>query len=339
MKKFLLIFLLLTVSAISGCSESNIIPKNSNSGDPQKIRLVITTSGADGGIDTLTALKIAELVEKDSGGKIKIEVYPNDKLAGGNTTKDVEELANGSVDFAIFPSGTYSAIDPGMAVATIPWIFSTYRDARKVIDETGGKYYEKILAKKGIVYLGSFHNGFRQIANNVRPIRMPEDFTDLKIRILGNRDTLHFFRMFNAVPVPMSTGELIDAMNKGSIDGHDIGLFQAYSRNLNNVEKYLTIWNYSYENYIIAATGKTFYQLDGDTQKLIREKVIQACEMSRNTIERSEREIKMKTAASGVEIIELTPEELQPFKDRARPLIEKLKEDYGEDACRAFNIK
>ena len=64
-----------------------------------------------------------------------------------------------------------------MSVATLPWSFTSYQEARQVIDTTGGAYYAELLDAKGITYLGSFHNGFRQLTNSKHPVTTPEDLT------------------------------------------------------------------------------------------------------------------------------------------------------------------
>ena len=94
-----------------------------------------------------------------------------------------------------------------------------------------------------------------------------------------------------------------------------------------------------YENYIFVMNTKTFAQLEPETQELLYKKAKEACEWGRDLIERNEQEIKKKLIKNGVIIKELSPEELEPFKQKAQPLINDLKEKYGEEACLAFDIK
>lgn len=331
------LFLLMITLNCSGCFEKQeSLPGNGE--EYKKVKLVLTVNGTDKGIDTLTARKFAELVEKESGGNIHIEIYPYDELTGGNTNTAVRALVEGAVDLGAYVSGTMSLIDPRLEVATIPWTFSSYQEARKIIDETGGDYYDKILSEYGLIYLGSTHNAMRQLSNNRNPVRRPEDLRGLRIRILGSEVYRRFFITLGAKPIPLGWSELNIAIRQGFIEGQENGFMQMYSGQINEIQKYMTVWNYSYENYLFMANRKTFDTLEPKTQDLIRSKMLEACEWGRDYVESKEINIRRQFAEKGLKIIDLTPKELEVFKEKVQPLREELKKKYGEEACRAFKI-
>ena len=331
------IFLMIAVIIfMSGCGEQSETFKNEK--NFQKVRLVMTANGTDKGIETLTARRFAKLVEEESGGNVHIEFYPNDELTGGNTNEAVRSLTEGAVDLGAYVSGTMSLLDPRLEVATIPWSFSSYQEARKVIDESGGDYYAKVLSEYGLIYLGSTHNAMRQLSNNRNPVRTPEDIQGMKIRVLGGEVYRLFFSTLGAKPVPLGWSELNIAIRQNVIEGQENGFFLMQSGNLNEVQKYMTVWNYLYENYLFVINRKTFDKLDPQTQTLLHEKMHEACEWSRDYLEAEELKLRLKFAEDGLEIIDLTPDELEAFKEKVRPLREQLKEKYGEEACRAFRI-
>lgn len=332
------VFLLLTMTIIlTGCGEPRQKFDKKES-DYQTVRLVMTANGTDMGIESLTAKRFAELVEKESGGNVHIEIYLNDEMTGGNTNEAVRSLSEGAIDLGAYVSGTMSLLDPRLEVATIPWTFSSYQEARKIIDDTGGEYYAKILSEYGLVYLGSTHNAMRQLSNNRNPVRTPIDLRGMRIRVLGGEVYRLFFSTLGAEPVPLGWSELNIAIRQNFIEGQENGFFLMQSGNLDKIQKYMTVWNYLYENYLFVANRKTFDKLEPKTQTLLREKMREACEWSRDYLEAEEERIRMRFAEEGLKIIDLTPEELQLFKERVRPLREKLKEKYGAEACRAFRI-
>jgi len=329
--------LIITTFFLSGCgnrSAENLDHKENF----QKVRLVMTVNGTDKGIETLTARRFAKLVEEESGGNVHIEFYPNDELTGGNTNEAVRSLTEGAVDLGAYVSGTMSLLDPRLEVATIPWSFSSYQEARKIIDETGGDYYAKILSEYGLVYLGSTHNAMRQLSSNRNPVRTPEDIKGMKIRVLGGEVYRLFFSALGADPVPLGWSELNIAIRQNVIEGQENGFFLMQSGNLNEIQKYMTVWNYLYENYLFVINRKTFDKLEPKTQTLLNEKMKEACEWSRDYLESEEKKIRLQFAENGLEIIDLTPDELEAFKEKVRPLREKLKEKYGAEACEAFKI-
>ncbi|MBR0060844.1 MAG: TRAP transporter substrate-binding protein, partial [Selenomonadaceae bacterium] len=221
-----------------------------NAAEYEKVRLVMTANGTSLGIETLTAQHFAELVSQASGGNVQIEFYPNDELTGGNTNEAVRALTEGTVDLGAYVSGTMSLLDPRLEVATIPWSFANYQEARKVIDSTGGDFYAKVLADYGLIYLGSTHNAMRQLSSNRNPVRTPEDLKDMKIRVLGGEVYRLVFSALGAQPVPLGWSELNIAIRQGVIEGQENGFFLMRSGHLDEVQKYMTVWNYLYENYL-----------------------------------------------------------------------------------------
>lgn len=336
MRKWLgLILALLSLPILlSGCGEQ----RETHSSDYQKVRLVMTANGTEIGIESLTAKRFAQLVAEASGGNVQIEFYPNDELTGGNTNEAVKSLTEGAVDLGAYVGGTLSLLDPRLEVASVPLSFSSYQEARRVIDETGGKFYSKVMANYGLVYLGSTHNGMRQLANNRGPISKLEDLQGVRIRVLGGEIYRRFFSTLGAEPVPLGWSELNIAIRQNYIDGQENGFFLMKSGRLNEIQRYMTVWNYLYENYLFVANRKNFEKLEPKTQALIREKILEACEWSRDYLEAEEKKIRAEFAEEGLEIIDLSPEELARVKLKVQPLREKLMEKYGEEACEAFRI-
>ena len=169
-------------------------------------------------------------------------------------------------------------------------------------------------------------------------MRTPDDLRDMKIRVLGGEVYRRFFSALGAKPVTLGWSELNIAIRQGVIEGQENGFFLMHSGHLNEIQKYMTVWNYLYENYLFVINRKTFDQLAPKTQLLLREKMREACEWSRDYLETEEKKIRAQFVADGLQIVDLTPEELALFKERVHPLREKLKETYGAEACNAFCI-
>lgn len=331
------VFLFAFILILSGCSNQTAGPRQ-NTEEYEKVRLVMTGNGTEQGIETLTAQHFAKLVFEASGGNVQIEFYPNDVLTGGNTNEAVRSLSEGAVDLGGYVSGTLSLLDPRLEVATIPWTFSSYQEARKVIDDTGGDYYAKILSEYGLVYLGSTHNAMRQLSNNRNEVVTLDDIQGLKIRVIGGEVYRLFFNALGAEPIPLSWSELNVAIKQGVIEGQENGFFLMRSGRLNEIQKYMTVWNYLYENYLFVAARKTFDSLEPKTQQLLREKMRESCEWSRDYLEVEEQRIRRRFIDEGLKIRVLSPEEINVFKEKVAPLREQLKAKYGAEACAAFQI-
>ncbi len=126
--------------------------------------------------------------------------------------------------------------------------------------------YAERLEAKGITYLGSFHNGFRQITNSKREVRTPEDVKRLKIRVPGSEVYMKFFKTLGADPVAMSWSEVFTAIQQGTIDGQENGICITDSAKMDEVQDYLTMWNYSYENDLFVANTEIWESLERKNQ-------------------------------------------------------------------------
>lgn len=326
--------------SLSGCqSSTETVLSDSGDNDYQEIELVMAVNGTDIQIDTRVADKFSELVEEASGGKVTVAVYPNDQLAGGNATKGVEMIAVGGADLAAYATCTMAALDNQLSIATIPWSFDSYQEAREIIDSTGGEYYAGILEKKGITYLGSFHNGFRQLTNSKREVKTPEDIKGLKIRVPGSEVYMDFFRTLKVDPVAMSWSEVFTAIQQGTIDGQENGVSITESAKMDEIQPYMTLWNYSYENDLFVANTDIWNALEPKTRELLQEKATEACEWGRDTVEKEEKEMVQGFIDGGMKVTELTAEELADFKAAVESSRQKFIEKYGEEACSAFHIK
>ena len=336
-QRILIIAMILCLFLLSACGSSAGKGETGDS-EYQKINLVMSVNGTDTQIDTRVARYFAQLVEERSGGSVTVDVFPNDQLAGGNATKGIEMIAQGSVDLAAYATCTLAVIDSQLPVATIPWSFDSYTEARQVIDSTGGAYYAERLAAKGITYIGSFHNGFRQLTNSKTIVDEPSDLKNLKIRVPGSEVYMGFFRALGADPTSMSWSEVFTAIQQGTIDGQENGVSVTSTAKMDEIQKYMTIWNYSYENDLFIANTRIWESLDGNTRQLLTECAIEACNWGRDTLEAEEADILARFEANGMTITFLNDEQKAAFAEAISEWKAGMIDRFGEYACSAYGI-
>ena len=321
---------------LSGCASTATGPRDE--GEYQVIDLTMAVNGTDNQIAARVGASFAQLVSERSNGNVTVAVFPNDQLANGNASRGIEMIASGSVDLAAYATCTLAVIDEKLPVATIPWIFDDYAQAREVIDTTGGEYYAQRLAMKGMTYLGSFHNGFRQITNSQHEVRAPADMENLKIRVPGSVVYMGFFRALGADPTSMNWSEVFTAIQQGTIDGQENGVSITSTSKMQEVQDYLTMWNYSYENDLFIANTDIWNSLEPATQQLLQECATEACNWGRDALEAEEAEILEEFEAAGMTITYLTDEEQAAFDEAIADFKAEMIEYFGQDACAAFNI-
>ena len=319
--------------AASGSSAASDAPKY------DKLTLTMAVNGTDTQVDSRVANHFKELVEAETDGAITIEDFPNDQLAGGSSSKGVEMVADGSTDIAAYATVALSVLDPKLGIALVPWTFSSYTQAREIIDATGLDFYNSVLNEYGLTAVGSFHNGFRQLSNNVRPVTTPDDLKGLKIRVPGGEIYMSFFKEFGADPTNMNWGEVFTALQQGTIDGQENGVSVTSTSGVLEVQDYVTIWNYSYENDLVVFNSALWDTLSADTQAMLTEKAVEACNWGRDIVEAEHDQLIEDFRAKGVQVDVLTEEQIDAFKSRVTDFCQGFYEKYGEEACKAFEIK
>lgn len=311
-----------------------------NVGDIDTLNLKLTCNGTDIANDTSTANIFKELIEERSGGKITVTVYPNDQLASGDMAKGLELVCDGTVDIDIHSTSIISNLDNSLMVSTLPWTFSGYQEAEDYFFGTGGEYINSVLEQKGLVYLGAVHNGFKAMTCSKVQIKTPDDLKGLKIRIPGGDFFSAFYTAYGASRQAMSWAEVFTALQQGTIDGHDNSLSTINSANVQEVQKYITISNHTYEAFTWSANKAKFDSYSPATQELIKSCVEEACKTKNQDIVNGEEDLKTKFAEeNGCELYTLTEDDIAAFKAVIADLLEEYKGIYGEKACTAFGIK
>ncbi len=314
-------------------------PAAEAAGKYKKMNLTMTVNGTDTQIDTKVGQKFAELVKEATDGAVVIDVFPNDQLAGGNAAKGMEMLADGSVDIAAYATVTMGALDERLTIGITPWIFDDYTDARNTIDETGLAYYAGILEDYNMTLLGSFHNGFRQLTNSKRPVLTPSDLAGLKIRTPGSAIYQNTFTALGASPSTLNWGEVFTALQQGTIDGQENGLSITNTSGVLEVQPYVTVWSYSYENDLLMFNTDIWNSLNAETQQVLREKAVEACNWGRDIVEAEHETLIEEFRAKGVEVDVLTEEQIAPFKELVAGVKADFLSKFDADALAAFGIE
>ena len=99
--------------------------------------------------------------------------------------------------------------------------------------------------KKGLKVIAVWENGFRQITNNKRPIKVPADLAGIKLRVPGGKWRVKMFQAYGANPSPMKFSELFTALQTGVMDGEENPLTQIYTSKFQEVQKYLSMTDHS----------------------------------------------------------------------------------------------
>jgi len=306
-----------------------------NSDGVIELKMSVTTS--ESSTWTLGAQKFAEIVYEKSDGKIVVDVFPNEQLSGGNQSKGIEMLSTGVIDISLHSNMIYSIMDEKFGMISLPWLFDNVEEIDVKLSGEAGEAIKELAREKGIECLAFGENGFRQISNNKQEIRNPSDVENLKIRVPNVRMLMSTFKSFGSDPIAMNFSEVFSALQLGTIDGQENPTDVIVSSKIYEVQKYLTVWNYCYDALLLSMNKEKFDSLSPEMQKVISESAIEAAEFQRE-LNREKASVQLDFFAdeTSMEVLVLTPEEIEAFRKIVAPVYEEYTPIMGTELMSLF---
>jgi len=262
----------------------------------------------------------ADLVKQRSGGRMQITVYPNAELAGGNQVKELAMLQDGSIDFTYHSNLLYTNLDQSFAAISMPWLFKDYSQVDAALSGSTGSLLLKAAEDQGIAGLAYGENGFRQLTNSKLDVRVPDDLHGLRIRIPDVELYNSIYKELGAIPVTMNFSEVIGALQQGQIDGQENPIDVIVSSKLYDVQKHITVWNYSYDALILGMNQDEYNSLPATAQAIIKQA---ASDASKEQIRLSRDAARTQLSLlreKGMTVTELTPDQVTAFRGHTDPV-------------------
>src|SRR3954462_2629023 len=281
------------------------------------------------------AEKFKELAEKYTGGKVKVEVYPNSQLY--KDKEEVEALQLGAVQM-LAPSlakfGPLGAKE--FEVFDLPFILPDKAALRRVTDGALGKRLFQKLETKGIVGLAYWDNGFKVRSPN-KPLREPADFRGQKMRIQSSKVLEAQFRALGAIPQVMAFSEVYQGLQTGVVDGSENTPSNMYTQKHHEVQKYLTLSDHGYIGYAVIANKKFWDGLPADVKPQLEKAMADSTAYANEISGKENEEALAEMKKSGkIEFISLTPEQKAAWKKAIEPVYADMSSRVGKDVIEEF---
>lgn len=279
--------------------------------------------------------KFTEIVAAKSGGKIKVKEYPANQL--GSEMQQQSALRAGTQEMQSPATTSLVGIVKDYGLIDFPFIVATGQQADALLDGPLGSALLAKLPEKGLVGLGYWDLGFRNVTNSRRPITKGEDLDGIKIRVIPNPVYLETFKAFNANPVPMSFSELYTALETRTVDGQENPFSVILSNKFYEVQKYLSVTNHTYSTNIILMSKKFWDQLSPDEQKILQDAANEARAYQRKVSREQAQSAIGDLKAKGMEVNEISAAELAKMRDKTKPIAQKFSAEYDPEIVKLFN--
>jgi len=235
---------------------------------PYKAELKIASATALEHTYNVGAQYFMKLVEERTGGRIKFKLYPDGQLGKGEREL-LESVQQGTIDMYIGSTGPLGGFSQSIQILDIPFIFRDYAHVDKVLDGPIGASLIADLQKVQMKGLAFWENGFRNLTNSKRIVRIPSDAKGLKIRTMENPVHILAWKSAGVNATPMAWGEVYGALQQGVIDGEENPVAVILQMKIYEVQKYLSLTQHVYSPAILIMSLKRWNQIPADDQAII----------------------------------------------------------------------
>ena len=291
-----------------------------------------TSTWADGG------RKFGELMEKATGGKVKVNVYAADQLTNGNQSEGIQALMNGDpVQISMHSNLIYSAFDPRFNVVSLPFIYDSVEDADAKFDGEAGEKLKEILSEYGLHCMGIAENGFRELTNSVREVKSVEDMKNLKIRVAGSNLLMECYKRWGADATNLNWSETYTALQQNTVEGQENPLPAIDAASVQEVQPYCSMWDAIYDCLFFCINQDIYNGLTPEQQAVVDEAGQKAVEYERYINRSGDEEIMDRWAEkNGVTFTQKEDMDIDSFKEAVDGIdqwfIEELKKQGYDDA-------
>jgi TRAP-type transport system periplasmic protein len=276
----------------------------------------------------LGAQKFADIVAEKSGGKITAKLFGGGTLGGDLAV--VSSLQGGTVDMTMVVPGTVSGNIKEFSIFDFPLLFNSYEEADAVLDGPVGQNLLARLPEKGLIGLGYWDHGYRNLTNNRRPVAKLEDIQGLKIRVIQIPIVIDTFNALGANAVPMPLPEVYTALETGAVDGQENPFALIESSKYQEVQKYISTTRHIYNPLVVLFSKKTWDKLSEDERRILREAATEATAYERKVSRETNVAALEKLKKDGMTVTEFPPAETERMREKLKPVVDKYSREIGE---------
>ncbi|MBT5046961.1 MAG: TRAP transporter substrate-binding protein [Rhodospirillaceae bacterium] len=274
-----------------------------------------------GHIKTRSAIAFKNTLEKISGGKYKVSLFPSAQLMMGKD--EVPAVARGQVQMAIPTIGYVSTLDPAFKLLEVPMLFNSYGEMEDVLNGPVGKELLGRLKKKRVMGGGFWYDGFVALWSQT-PIRTLEDLKDRKIRVFPSEVLASSTKALGAAPTAIPGPEVFLALKQGVADGAWTTPPYGNRIKLYEVLKSVTKVNLFPFGYVVVVNPAWYKKQGAAGQKMIQTALAAGKAYNLREITNSIDEAYKNVAANGMQVVGFSKKERARWVKALKPLYDGL---------------
>lgn len=267
------------------------------------------------------ALLFKQAVEERLAGKVVVEVYPNSSLFGDG--QEMDALLVGDVHMLAPSTSKLEYYSKQPLLFDLPFLFDDFSAVTKFTNSEEGKSVLASMEDSGITGLAYWNNGMKQMSAN-KPLRVPADARGLKFRVQASTVLEDQYKAIRANPRKMSFAEVYQGLQTGVVNGTENTYSNYFSQKVHEVQKHMTESNHGPILYMVITNTKFWEELPEDIQQVLTQILEEVTtEVNRQAYELNMRDKASIIAEGSTEVMLLTPEEKEQWREAMRPVWKK----------------
>lgn len=285
----------------------------------------------------LAVKRFAHIVQDRTQGRIRIELHAGGEL--GNDVSMVDALREGKLDMAGPDTATLVRLSKPFGVINFPFLLATEQDADLLLDSPFGKELLATLPAHNLVGLGFWENGFRNLTNNRAPVTRRSDLAHLKVRVMPNAMFQDTFAVLGAEPLQLPFPEVYDSLKSGKVQAQENPLVTIATSRFYEVQKHLTLSRHAYSALAVLVSKPVWDSLSPADRKVFEQANAEATLYQRELSRERGKQMVEELRKKGMQVAELSRDELPMIRMTTRKVIDKYAREYGEDWVRRLYVQ
>ncbi len=279
---------------------------------------------------TLRIKEASELLRKDTGGRVDLQVYPASQL--GSEQDMISQTRSGAIDMMSTAGTNLQTLVPIAGINGVAFAFKDYATVWAAMDGELGGFVRTAMARVNLQAFDKvLDNGYRNITTASKAINSPADLKGFKIRVPGIPMWLSMFKALGASPTAIPFGELYSALQTKVVDGQENPLALIQSAKLYEVQKFCSLTGHTWDGHFIFGNARKLQALPKEVQEALAKHMNAAALRQREDIARLNRDAEAALSKAGVVF---NRPDTAPFRAllRSAGFYAEWKEKLGEDA-------
>ncbi|HYE29071.1 MAG TPA: TRAP transporter substrate-binding protein [Allosphingosinicella sp.] len=263
-------------------------------------------------------------------GGFEVSIFPGGQL--GSERELIEQTQRGVIQITSISNGTLVPFVQRFALLDIPFQFTSYAQARSILDGDQGSQLLRSLEAAGLIGLGFWIQGFRHLTTRSRLVRDLPDLRGLKIRTMQAPLHVLAFQAMGAIPVPMAWSEVYPALEQGVIDGQENPLAVIYDEQLFRVQRHVTLTGHILDPMPVVANKAWLDGLPAERRQAVQSAFSAAMSYQWQLAEQAETQYLARLRSeTRMSIIELDDSARERFRTAAQPrVLQRVREELGD---------